>query len=381
LELQVQTSMPKAPGFLIEWLPAKAEQAYNGKSWILRSEKIWTLYIYLAISTPTMKKLFLLLLFTLSAILSYGQIIHGQVLDQETRKPVDYASVFFNGTFVGTSTNEKGEFELDVTAYANRSLQISAVGYRSTSLRSFKAGEHYTVLLKKDLLEIPEVSIESESLIRARKRNMRIFKDEFLGQSRNAKACVIINEEDITFNYQSDRDTLGAFARKPLHILNNSLGYQITYYLDKFEYDKVHKTTSFAGNIIFNLDMAVNGHMRKEYEARRKKTYYGSCKHFFSALWLNKHSTEGFRVQEVESVYPLERNDFVFEDTDGKKYFTYHQNLEIAYDYYLTTVSFRYPSVYFGKDGFFEPEAILWYGYMSHARIADWLPYEYSPGL
>ena len=64
-----------------------------------------------------------------------------------------------------------------------------------------------------------------------------------------------------------------------------------------------------------------------------------------------------------------------------KKYFTYHQNLEIAYDYYLTTVSFRYPRVHFGEDGFFEPEAILWYGYMSHARIADWLPYEYSPGL
>lgn len=339
------------------------------------------MYIYLATSTPTMKKLILLLLITLSALLSYGQIIRGQVLDQETRKPVDYASVFFNGTFLGTITNENGEFELDVTAYANRALQISAMGYQTSSLISLRADEKYTVLLKKTIFEIQEVSIESESLTKARKRCMRVFKDEFLGQSRNAKACIIINEEDITFNYQSDRDTLRAFARKPLHILNNSMGYHITYYLDKFEYDKVHKTTSFSGNIIFNLDMAVNGHMRKEYEARRKKTYYGSCKHFFSALWLNKHSTEGFRVQEVESVYPLEEKDFVFEDSDGKKYFTYLQNLEIAYDYYLTTVSFRYPRVYFGKDGFFEPEAILWYGYMSHARIADWLPYEYSPEL
>ncbi len=339
------------------------------------------MYIYPAISTPTMKKLFLLLVFTLSALISYGQIICGQVLDQETRKPVDYASVFFNGTFLGTSTNENGEFELDVTAYANRALQISAVGYRSTTLKSFKAHEQYTVLLKKAVFEIQEVSVESESLVKARKRCMRIFKDEFLGQSRNSKACMIINEEDITFNYQSDHDTLRAFARKPLVILNNALGYQITYYLEKFEYDKVHKITSFTGNIIFNLDMAVSGHQRKEFESKRKKTYYGSSKHFFSALWLNKHSTEGFRVQEVESLYPLENKDFVLEDADGKKYFTYHQNLEIAYDYYLTTVSFRYPRVYFGRDGFFEPEAILWYGYMSHARIADWLPYEYSPGL
>ncbi len=328
-----------------------------------------------------MKKLFPLLLFILSTLITFGQVIRGQVLDHETRKPVDYASVFFNGTFLGTTTNENGEFELDVTPYAYRALHISAVGYRTTSLKSLKAGEYYEVLLKKALYEILEVSIESKSLTKKRERCMRILKNEFLGRSRNARDCIIMNEEDITFNYHSDRDTLRAITRKPLIILNNSLGYQITYYLDKFEYDKVHKTTSFSGNIIFNLDMATNRKSKKEFEAKRKKTYYGSCKHFFSALWLNKLSAEGFRVQEVEGVYPLEYNEFVLEDLHGKKYFTYHKNLEIAYDYHLTTVSFRDSRVYFGRDGFFEPEAILWYGYMSMARIADWLPYEYSPGL
>ena len=146
---------------------------------------------------------------------------------------------------------------------------------------------------------------------------------------------IFMNEEEITFNYHSDRHTLRAIAHNPLIILNNSLDYQITYNLDKFEYDKVHKTTSFSGNIIFNLDMATNRKSRKE---------------------------------------------FVLEDLHGKKSFAYHKNLEIAYDYHLTTVFFRNPKVYSGRDGFFEPEAILWYGYMSMARIADWLPYEYSPG-
>jgi len=294
---------------------------------------------------------------------------------------VDYASVFFNGTFVGTTTNEKGEFELDVTSYADRTLQISAVGYQTSSLKSLRADKHHKVLLNKALFEIQEVVIESESLIKERKRCMRIFKDEFLGKSRNAKACIIMNEEDITFNYHSDRDTLRAMARKPLVIINNSLGYRITYFLDKFEYDKVFKTTAFAGNISFNLDMASSGQNRKKFESQRKKAYYGSCKHFFSALWLNKLSSEGFRVQEVDGIYPLDYKQYVSEDKRGRKYCTYHQNLEIAYNYYLSKVSFRNSRVYFGRDGFFEPEAILWYGYMSMARIADWLPYEYSPGL
>ena len=90
---------------------------------------------------------------------------------------------------------------------------------------------------------------------------------------------------------------------------------------------------------------------------------------------------ERFRVQEVDGIYALEYDEYILEDTKGNKYFTYHQNLEIAYHSYLTTVSFRDSKVYFGRDGFFEPEAIMWYGYMSMARIADWLPYEYSPEL
>jgi hypothetical protein len=326
-----------------------------------------------------MKKLLLLLLLSFCPFLAFSQIIRGRVMDRVTKKPVDHASVYINGTFLGTTTNVNGEFELDVSSQAKRAIQISAVGYRSTSLKPMTKEKYYEVVLERAIYEIEEVEVESESLIKERARCMRIFKNEFLGRSRNARDCIIMNEADITFNYHSNRDTLKAIARKPLIILNSALGYQVTYFLDKFEYDKVHKTTYFSGNINFNLDMAASVQSRKEYEARRKKTYIGSCKHFFSALWLNNLLREGFRVQKVDGIYPLDYDEYVIEDTQGKKYFAYHQNLEIAHYNYLSTVSFRDSRVYFGRDGFFEPEAILWYGYMSVARIADWLPYEYSP--
>lgn len=64
--------------------------------------------------------------------------------------------------------------------------------------------------------------------------------------------CKIINEEDITFNYDSDRDTLRAFARKPIVIHNHALGYIVTCYLDEFEYDKRMKITYFVGETLFN---------------------------------------------------------------------------------------------------------------------------------
>ena len=325
-----------------------------------------------------MKKPFLFLLLSLFAISASGQVIRGRVLDQETGEPLDFASVFFNGTFLGTTTSVNGEFELDVTPYAGRTLQISAMGYKTASLHSLAAGIYYEVPMERVLFEISEVSVETKSLIKKRKACMRIFKDEFLGLTKNAGACLILNEEDITFNYQSMRDTLRATARKPLVILNKALGYQITYYLDKFEYDRLKNTTIFRGNIIFNMDLATNSGRSTEYEKRREKAYTGSCKHFFSALWMNRIEAEGFSVQEERSMQPVTYQEMVFE-VQGKKYFSYPENLEISYNHFISTVSFRGPGIYFARDGFFEPEGILWYGTMSMDRIADWLPYEYSP--
>jgi hypothetical protein len=325
-----------------------------------------------------MKRIILLLLITISTQCAFGQVIQGSVLDRESGEAVDFASVFFNGTFHGTTTNELGKFELDVTEYKDRTLYISAVGYKTASLKFLQSGTEYKVLLEKARYRITEVSVESESLVRERERCLKIFKDEFLGRSSNAKNCYILNEEDLSFNYQTNHDTLRAVARSPLVILNKALGYQITYYLDKFEYDRIHKTTAFTGNIIFNLDLATTGKSKTKFESKRKKTYLGSCKHFFTALWMNNLEAEGFRVQEVDSYYPQEYEAFVRTDPNGKKYFSYGQDLEIAYDRFLTRVSFQNRAVSFGTDGFFEPEAIKWYGYMAMARIADWLPYEYT---
>lgn len=325
-----------------------------------------------------MKISFLLLLSSLASLSTFGQVIHGRVLDKETREPIDFASVFFNGTFHGTSTGENGEFELDVAPYTGRTLQVSAMGYSSSSLNSSDTLMHHEVLLERVLYEISEVSVESKSLARKKKAYMRIFRDEFIGLTRNAGACYIMNEDDITFNYHSCKDTLRATARKPLLILNEALGYQITYFLDKFEYDKRNNTTTFKGNIAFNMDLSTNPGLREKYESRREKTYRGSCKHFFSALWENRMVEEGFSVQEQQSLQPVTYQDMVVE-LKGKKYFSYRETLEIYYNLSPSTATFRGQGVYFAADGYFEPEGILWYGDMSMDRIAEWLPYEYSP--
>jgi hypothetical protein len=49
-------------------------------------------------------------LITLS-ITGYGQIIRGTILDQNTHVKINFASVYFSGTFAGTHTDKNGFFE------------------------------------------------------------------------------------------------------------------------------------------------------------------------------------------------------------------------------------------------------------------------------
>mgnify|MGYP001814192131 CR=1 FL=1 len=94
----------------------------------------------------------------------------GQFLDQDSKEAIDFASIYIDGTFVGTTTTDISE-------------------ERKT----------YNVFLSKAAYEILEVSVESESLIREREKCLKIFRKEFLGSSSNAKNSFIMNEEVITF--------------------------------------------------------------------------------------------------------------------------------------------------------------------------------------
>ena len=325
-----------------------------------------------------MKKVLLALLILCLTPTVEGQLIKGIVLDEQTGSPVDYASVFFNGTFVGTTTNEKGGFELDVSKYRTRPLYISAIGYYPQVITGFNPAEILRVLLKPRVFEIEEVSVISKSLVRKRKACLRIFDMEFIGSTSNARRCYILNEDDITFNYGSDEDTLKAYARRPLHIQNLSLGYDITYYLERFEYDRINKTVLYTGSIIFNRDLVTDESSLKRYERRREYAYRGSGTNFFRVLWSNSLKSSGFEVKNYRTSDKLKYEDIVNEEVSGRKFLHWSEDLVIRYFDKLSYIAFLKEKVYFEQDGFFDPTGIIWSGTIAKQRIADFLPYEYS---
>ena len=327
----------------------------------------------------SMIRLLLTFLITLPAAWSMGQVIHGTVLDKESGEPVDYADVFFDGTFLGTITDEYGVFTLDVTRYSSRSLTISAMGYYPASLSEFTAGKNYRVYLTPRVFEIEEAMVSAKSLTRERLANLKLFRKEFIGSTRYARRCYILNEKDITFNYGTDQDTLKAYASKPIRIQNLALGYEISYYLDRFEYDRHTKTVVYTGSIIFLKDLGTDPGSLTRYERRRAYAYAGSATHLFRALWAHALKNSGFIVRDYSTSEILTEEEMVFQDSTGRKYFYYPEDLRIDYYTRLSYISCLKKRVYFEPDGFFDPTGLLWGGTISEQRIADFLPYEYAP--
>ncbi|MFC2104865.1 carboxypeptidase-like regulatory domain-containing protein [Bacteroidota bacterium] len=305
--------------------------------------------------------------------IAYNQTITGLVIDKKTKKELSSATIYFSGTSFGTSSDKNGNFKIDISQYNSNPLTISAIGYYSKTIENLYEIDNYLIKLAPKVYNINEAVVSSKSLVRQRKVNLRLFREEFLGTTDNSWDCEIVNEKDITFNYYEDEDTLKAYAVKPLIIKNRALGYNITYFLDEFEYYRDSKFVFFTGNFIFEEDSNVNKELT---EQNRRYVYSGSRMHFFRSLWTNDLRSNHFRIINSENKKAT-YEDIVIEDDNNNKYLKYKGSLRV---YYFEIESKMVISglVSFEKNGNFDPAGIRWTGAMAGRRIADWLPLEYS---
>lgn len=327
-----------------------------------------------------MKRIVLFLLLVNLCQIGQTQIVRGTIFDKSDIK-ISFASIYINGTSVGTNSDHNGYFELDITKYSSLPLTISALGYYSVTLTDFSREKPIEVFLTPKTFELKEVLIVAKSLAKERKANLKIFRTEFLGLSYNANNCVILNENDIIFNNGSSSDTLKAFASKPILIVNNALGYKITYYLDKFEYSRKSKSFFYQGSAIFNEDLNAEIAQKKFFEKRRKNAYLGSRSHFFNSLWTNKLRSNGFIIRNSADQI-LNYEDIVIERSGFKKYLSYKGNLSICYlsnsPNSLIELFRTIDPVFFDSSGYFDGSNVRVIGQMAKQRIGDLLPYDYK---
>ena len=328
-----------------------------------------------------MRRILLTVFLALVCVHSISQTIIGTVYDEQNGKPISYAAVFVNGSTTGTYTDQNGNFSLVISESGKLPVAVSAIGYHSLLLSDYSAGQPLRIVLTPKTYELKEIVVSTKRSLqerRIRNENLRIFRQQFLGESLNSNKCTIENENDLTFHYLDDVGILTAECDKPLLIRNEALGYIILYYLDTFKYSPSGKSLKLLGTYIFRENISGDESARVRIIKKRQLAYSGSRMHFFRALWNNDLDSAGFEIKDINN-NKLKFDSLVVQNDDGNKFLKSTGFLNISYYSKVsrTQIELLQPYVLFDRSGYFDPYGISWKGEMTRERISDLLPFDY----
>jgi hypothetical protein len=260
--------------------------------------------------------------FLLSFQVVNAQVVQGFVYDERSL-PVVGATVYFDGTTIGTTTNTEGFFTINLKAFSNSALVVSYMGYQTVIISNpFEVITHSITLVPKPLT-IREVFVVPNPF--TREQMIKVFRQEFLGANWAGRRCVILNEDDIDlyFDYESNR--LEATSLKPLQIENRYLGYRVEFDLVEFyvkfnkrslKRDFIHSSLFLGTSLFADYPEVSNRQLR-----RRHDSYLGSQLNFFRDLAKMSWGKEGFMIF-VGSLPALPNTAFAVKDTLGLKQVT-----------------------------------------------------------
>lgn len=225
--------------------------------------------------------------------ISFSQVeIKGTVY--ETKGVLEGAAVYFNNTMLGTTTNSKGDFSIKVKEGAYE-LVVSYLGYKKIiyNLNTATYKKPLVFALEEETDSLDEIIIKKTVYDDEWKYNLAAFKREFIGRTKFAANCEILNPEVLHFEFDRKTGILTAFARKPLLIKNKSLGYKITYELEEFILDR--QRVIYLGYARYQ-NLKGSRRKQRKWKENREIAYNGSSLHFYQSLLKNTTYKDGFLV-------------------------------------------------------------------------------------
>ncbi|MCB0629116.1 MAG: carboxypeptidase-like regulatory domain-containing protein [Lewinella sp.] len=280
------------------------------------------------------KYLLLLLVLCSSKILLSAQTeLSGIVLDSTDRQPVPFATVYFDGTTRGQTTDEQGHFTLPLTGMERpATLVVSHVNYAPLSLVvDDQTASPLELTLRPANRTISTVLVQDHN---RRQKNLEEFRPLFLGSDDWGQRAQIQNEEAIVFardyvqqrlevknDYikrmlvQADRTNmqwapdgsyvlfdkavnLQATANVPLLIKLPDLGYTLQLDLVHFQTDYEVGRTGSLGYYFFQPEEGFDGKTRARHRRNRERAYYNSPQHLLRALYAGDPANSGYRIME-----------------------------------------------------------------------------------
>jgi hypothetical protein len=334
-------------------------------------------------------KITFLLLFLCS--ISFAQSISGIVVDKEG-EPLPGATVYFDGSSYGTTTNLDGLFRINIPAQISATLIVSYVGYEKAYVNNLQFEKRYRIILNEAVESLKEIVLTDNKF--SRKQMLAVFRSQFLGETKGGRASKIENEDEIYFSYDNDKFILTAYADKPLIINNPYLGYKVYYDLalfdSKFTYFSINKdniySSIYAGTSRFEeIDNS------KKRIKNREKAFEGSYLQLFRNMANNKWDKKSFLL--FYGKFQDNPDDhFTIKDTLGFKHISirpqerglhpkgFVAEFSLLYDKReQSKIIFNTDNFYIDKFGLYTNfEEIYFSGDLSKKKVGEMLPSNYG---
>ncbi|WP_214072541.1 carboxypeptidase-like regulatory domain-containing protein [Mucilaginibacter sp. dw_454] len=274
-----------------------------------------------------MKQLFfmLLMLMGFNASAQNKLIITGKV-SGENQGQIIGATIFIAGTQLVTQTDADGKFAIIMPNAGAYHLLVKMLGYavESEDVLLKDRDINLNIILKVKPIVLRQVTIGGD---KERRYHLSVFKQEFLGRTKNARSCQILNPDVI--NFSTRKGIISAEADDFLIIENKNLGYRIKYLLKSFEHN-IFRHTAYDGDAIFE-ELPGTDKQKLKWAHNRLETYKGSMMHFMRAVYNKTVLQEGFITHHLY-------NDSYGRDNDRDDDSFYYDPRIINFDT-LTTVT------------------------------------------
>ncbi|MES2428560.1 MAG: carboxypeptidase-like regulatory domain-containing protein [Bacteroidota bacterium] len=212
---------------------------------------------------------------------------------------IESATVFLAGSEKVVATNTQGAFKFNGISPGTYQVVITMVGYTSVKQNVIvqNKSESVDLVLGDKQIVLDEIVIGDKD---ARAKHFKRFVIYFLGETRNAKACKILNPDVIEFS--TSKGVLRATSSDFLIIENPNLGYRVKYLLKKFIDNNATGVTLYDGDSVFE-PLTGTEEQQKLWKKNRKAAYEGSLMHYLRSLYAGTSRKEGFLVYKITSPF------------------------------------------------------------------------------
>ena len=361
-----------------------------------------------------------IILLLLFPFVSFSQsFFRGKIVNEKNNEPLAGASIYFNNTTIGATSDAQGGFSIAAEKIFNAELIISSVGFETLVYKlpanpDLSKPYIFKLIEKEGMMD--NILILSKD---TRKKYLERFINNFLGQTQEAASSKILNEDAIYFTKpESEPGSFSAHADTPLVIVNKQLGYKLYFQLQAFYFNQT--TTFFYGFTRYEELGEKNKYVRN-----RRKAYYGSTLYFYRSLIHNTLSEESyqlflvkddtlhvrlqndpsrFTIKKVQTAFPISAAQVTKRDSSNTLYNIVFKN-QLMVQYNKDPASKKYlkdhvflsdvlprgfrsyiqmnneGEVLLDKDGILQnPLSVMYSGYWIYEKAANLLPFNYYPG-